>query len=253
MITNFVDVQGYPSLDNRPIKQCHILLQDPFIIICGNLDIKDLSSLSLVSREWHLFSSHDNIWKRFENEFKVQAPQIKSKIHHSMTSLDVVYDEIENTFNRGKVSYFYCRFIKILFENNVKIIKVSDDLHPTFTIHLRNTRRIYFNDPNFHNIIIPKIVCFNFFKAKSQISRITFLNNDDFDLPPVEVNNLFINFTHCSCSNIAMLSDRLIVSYDKRYIIFEDPGMIQTLPDSLVALLDPASVEDSGFEGAYFL
>lgn len=231
-------------LDARPIKRCHILMPDLFNVICGNLDIKNLGTLSLVSREWHLFSFHDNIWKRFENEFGVQAPHIKSKIHHSMTSLDAVFIEIKNNMDgekyseklrSSKTANFFCNFVKVLFEGNIKIIQASGTLtQPKFTLTLRKPRLIHFKDRNFYNILLPTKVSIYFcFK------QIYFRDGI------VKVNDSFFDWKDHSCERIQNCDNRLeIVSIAKRGYIYNPNDWIYTKQNIVETFLDNARCEE---------
>lgn len=246
MITNLADVQIYPCLDDRPIKPCSILIPEIFNIICGALDIKSLGRLSLVSREWHKLSAHDAIWKRFENEFKVQSPQIKSKIHHSETSLNAVYDEIKNkmysendAFRNPSYSNFYIRFLNILFGENVTSIRVKKGLAtPQFTLKLHNNRQIHFSNYHLSNITLPKKVFFDVAHY-----HIKFYNSKEFH---IEINrHPFINVnTHLLRSLHVDHNKDLKIVYNENSIFNRNDDILQTRPHTLNSFLTPSSVKE---------
>jgi len=154
----------YPSLDAKPVEPYH-LLADLFHLVCRNLDIKTLGRASMVSRHWHVMSSDDSIWKVHEKEFKVEAPNIKLQIWRSKTTLEGIYNEIRSKMfkQNSKHVEFFCDLVKILFDGNIKFIKVSENIkNLKFTIMLNKTRKVFFKIPSFWNIQIPTLVCLKF-------------------------------------------------------------------------------------------
>ena len=227
--------ERYPSLDAKPVEHYH-LLPDLFKIVCGNMDIKTLGRVSMVSRHWHLMSSDDSVWKCFEGEFKVQAPNIKLKIWLAKTTLERIYHEIINKMDsevsckrNTKHANFFLNFVKILFEGNVKLIQVSDDLKKTkFTITLNKTRKIFFRGLNLWNIQIPTLVCLKF----TNYGQLKFCKTDS-GITDIGINVFGPRNSYCKRIQISDFDEVAIVSRLKKVIFLSEHSWVYIKPKNL--------------------
>lgn len=211
---NIVYSEKIPALDERPVKPCTILLPEIFEEISQHLDIKSIGRLSLVSREWYVINTNENVWKRYEKESLVQAPDIKWKMGRLLTSLDGLNHWIKTLMDTEKNKEFFCNVVKILFEGNVKHIcggvLMSDE--KKYYIKLDKRREISFDRFSLYNFSIPQEV--EFILSKNTItflvSRIIVDNrailekitapsdiklNDSFKFSTINLHEEPLNFT----------------------------------------------------------
>ena len=127
--------------------------------IFSQFDMPLLGKLATISKKWNELSSSDDVWKKFENEFEIKAPEIKIKdipcikeeVKISMTTLKRVNEAIKKLIPDNKD--FHCQLAKVLFDGNIHSIKVSRYYsHCIFEINLYKNREICFNDPMIFNL-----------------------------------------------------------------------------------------------------
>lgn len=228
--------ERYPSLDAGKAVEHYHLLPELFHIVCQNLDIKTLGRVSMVSRHWHLMSSDDSVWKCFESQFKVQAPDVKLQIWRNKTTLDGIYSEIRSKMvkRNSKHADFFCTFVKILFEGNVKLIRASDDIkNIKFTISLKKTRKVFLKSAPFWNIQIPTLVCLKF----TDYGQLKFCKTDK-GITDIGINVFGPRNSYCQRIQISECDEVAIVSKIKKvYLISENswvyftPKNLKTFPD----------------------
>ena len=163
-----VVVVNNPSGPEGPITT---LIPELAKTIFSQFDIPTLGKLATVSTKWNKLSSEDEVWKKFENEYEVKAPNLKFKIK---TSLKPVYQAIKEMIEERNHE-FYCKLAKTLFENIqcVKSIpsKYEDEHH--FEILVKEENKINFDCQTIFNMCVPKNICLQvnamgfFFKGES--------------------------------------------------------------------------------------
>ncbi len=222
--------ERHPSLRDEPVEHYH-LLPDLFKIVCGNLDIKTLGRVSMVSRHWHVMSSDDSVWKCYEIEFKVQAPNIKLKIWRSKTTLVGIYNEIRSKMVKRNSNHadFFCDFVKILFKGNIKIIKASEGVKSLkFTITLNKMRKVSFRGLSFWNVLIPKVVCLKF----TDYGQLKFCKTDQ-GITDIGINVFGPRNSYCKRIQISEVDEVAIVSRVKQVIFISQNSWVYFKPKSL--------------------
>jgi len=140
---------------NGPEGPITNLLPELLKLICSDFDMPLLGKISLVSKKWDQLSSSDEVWKKFENEYEIKAPDLKQQIK---TNLKPVYQSIKAIIEE-KNKEFYCKLAKTLFQNiqSVKFISSKYENH-YYAILLNEENKINFDSNAIFNICVPKII-----------------------------------------------------------------------------------------------
>ena len=222
-------------MNNRSAMQYIIIPPDILKRIFSLLSIKCLGRIAQVSSKWHVYSSVDDVWASFAKDFNVESSNIKSNIE-SRLGLEQIYRMIKKKIWQKEESDFFCKFVKLLFEDNIRKISYVSDKKFWFILTLKKTRQIYFKNPHFKNIRIPKKVsfCIDFDGLEFQDCFDHLVRN------PIEINCLPIRVSSCLCRKIWINPEgKLQASYNRENIIGKNQfNLISTTPELTKIFLD---------------
>lgn len=131
-----------------------------FSEIFGHCDIRTLGKLPLVSKQWDVLSSHDDVWVKFKEVYELKSPKFKDQ-RKLVSSLFPIYQKIKAIIEERNQD-FYCKLSKKLFLGNILSIEIkpknNDDPDPHFEIILSKWREIIFSSGKITSICLPKKV-----------------------------------------------------------------------------------------------
>ncbi|MBA3238647.1 MAG: F-box protein [Parachlamydiaceae bacterium] len=242
-INNLNIVSAPSSTQLRPL-----LLPELLKNIFAHLDIKTLGCISLVSKEWNIESSRDEIWTVIKNEFKVKGPNFKSQIRELEVGLDKIYVQIKKKmFDSAAKKDFFCKFTETLFKDNIRKIETNNFFEDSgfvsslVTLTLSKVKKISISDRNITNFHISEKVVFII-----RNEGFTFQGNNDFKNRnlqldhPIEINHSNFNFYSNFCTSVTFGSS-ILLKWDQNNILGKSSSHAWIEKNSL---LNPMSEND---------
>lgn len=211
------------------------LIPDVLTLIFQELEMEDLGNVCTVCKDWNGYSSSDDVWMLYSYNHK--PPNIKPQVKKYLTELATVYNEINKQMTQPIISKFFCGLIKLLFDGNIHRVRSKqfftfDQVYDRlwFTIKSKRERRVYFNDVDIHNFVVPKKVMFYV-----DYNGIKFNDYVYYKKYPMYINCSNDVIGHC---------EEVFLSWEKNlYAFYEQPGecsncMVSTNKENIMDFLD---------------